>query len=438
MRMNMMQRSEGERSMEKRGARSGWMRRFSPLVAVMIIVALLAACSNNAGSKDEKKTIRFVVLEYSDQTLKTFQQIADDFTKENPNIEVKLENLDWGSAYEKFVAWNSSGQVPDGAMIGPKWIPEFRELGVIEAFDDYVDPTFLNNFSKSLIDPLTIDDKLWALPMALSTRLMYYRTDLLKEANLGVPKTWDEFLNATQTLHKDDQYGFVVQASDDETIWYYNYFLFGAGGSFLGPDGKFKVDGPANVEALQFEVDLINKHKVTQPQPTAAGRDTVEQAFAEGKAAFYWGAPWTFARVERDNPELAKNVAVADYPTKSGTPAPMYIQDSFALFEGSKNKQETVDFMEFWMQDKYHVPFSISEGTLPVTISAGEDTFWADSPIYSEFIKSLPASRTYPIAASWEAVNIEVRQAVQAAILGTPAQDALTAAQKRIEAITSR
>jgi multiple sugar transport system substrate-binding protein len=116
----------------------------------------------------------------------------------------------------------------------------------------------------------------------------------------------------------------------------------------------------------------------------------------------------------------------------------MYIQDSFALFKGSKYKQETVDFMKFWLQDKYHVPFSKSEGVLPVTISAGKDPFWANSPIYSQFIASLPNSHTYPIAANWEAANIEVRKAVQAAILGTSPQQALTAAQSRIDALAGR
>jgi multiple sugar transport system substrate-binding protein len=401
---------------------------------------LLTACSSGSSSSDsaatdsgESVTVQFNILGYSPNTPKLFQEAIDDFEAANPNIKVELTNGTWDTAYEKILSWVKSGDTPDITVLGPKWLPDLYELDALQPFDDYASPELLGNFSESLLAPLRKDGKQYSLPEALSTRMMLYRKDLYDKAGVTTPpKTWDEFKTAlTKIKATGDADGFSLQASGDETIWYYAYFMLGAGGDFVNASGDWAVNQPANVEALQFQLDLVNG-ELTNSNPAGVDQDSVQALFTSGKTATYWGPPWILPGIDA---ALQPNVSIANYPTKSGTPAPLYIQDSFVLFKDAKHPAEAVKFLEFWNQDKYQVKFNVTESLIPVTTSSGAAPEFQNNPAMKEFIDAIPLAKSYPLKKGWETVNVEVRNAVQAALLGkkTP-QAALDEAQAAIEA----
>ena len=414
---------------------------------LLLLVTILAACSGQptpvatsaqSGVEeteepmgDEPVEVRFVILGYGPNTPVLYQEAIDDFEAENPNIKVNLENVSWDLAHEKLIGWISSGDVPDISVIGPKWIPELMKLDGLQPFGPYVSQEFLDNFPDSLLDPLTFDGKVYSVPEALSTRLMYYRKDLYSEAGYDQPpKTWDEFTEVSKAVNDPPgMYGFVIQGAGDETVWYYTYFMLGGGGYFTDADGNWALNQPANIEALEYMVELSNT--VGPSDPTGVAQETVQGLFTSGNAASYWGPPWTLPAI---NEEIRPNVGLSDYPTKSGEPAPLFIQDSFALFKDAEHPEEAVKFLEFWNQDKYQVKFNVTESLIPVTISSGKDPAFAENEAMQRFVASIPYAVSYPIKDGWETVNVAVREAVQAALLGTDPQQALDEAQQKVEA----
>lgn len=409
------------------------------LISLVLMTIFVAGCAGQAPTTAATQPppatgpveVRFVILGYGPNTPVLYQEAIDDFEAQNPNIKVKLENVSWDLAHEKLVGWIASGDVPDISVIGPKWLPELMRLDGIQPFDGYVSQAFLDNFPDSLLDPLTFDGKVYSVPEALSTRLMYYRKDLYEQAGFKEPpKTWDEFMEVSKAVHNPPTtYGFVIQGSGDETVWYYTYFMLGAGGYFTDENGNWALNQPANVEALEFLVELSNT--VGPPDPTAIAQETVQGLFTSGQAAAYFGPPWTLPAIDK---EILPNVGFADYPTKDGNPAPLFIQDSFVLFKKAKHPAEAVKFLEFWNQDKYQVKFNVTESLIPVTISSGKDPAFANNEALQRFVASIPYARSYAIKDGWETVNVALREAVQAALLGTDPQQALDEAQRKVEA----
>lgn len=424
------------------------LRRWSLWLALLLAIVLGgcsgapasssgAPASSSGGNTGGQVTVKFNILGYSPNTPKQYQKAIDDFQAANPNIKVELSNGSWDTAHEKILSWINTGDTPDITVLGPKWLPELTSLDGLQSFDSYLSKGFTDNFSPSLLKPLTVDGKTLSIPEALSTRMMYYRTDLFSKAGITTPpSTWTDFVAALKAAQSPpDVYGIAIQGAGDESVWNYTYFMLGAGGYFTDSAGKWAINQPANVEALQYEVDLVSKYKVSPPDPTAVDQDTVQALFTKGKAATYFGPPWTLPSID---PSIADKVAIAPYPTKSGKPAPLYIQDSFVLFKNAKHPAEATKFLEFWSQDKYQVEFNTVESLIPVTTSAGKDPAFANNKALQAFVAAIPEARSYPLKIGWETVNVELRNAIQAALLGqkTP-QQALDAAQAQIDAKTA-
>lgn len=416
------------------------LRRWSTWSALALAL-VVAGCTGGTGGTAAPSgggtgdvNVQFNILGYSPNTPKLYQKAIDDFEAENPGITVTLSNGSWDSAHEKILSWINTGDSPDITVLGPKWLPELIDLDGLQPFDSYLSAGFTDNFSPSLMEPLTVDGKIYSIPEALSTRMMYYRTDLFEAAGItSPPKTWAEFVTALKAAQTPpDVYGIAIQGAGDESVWNYTYFMLGAGGYFTNEAGDWAINQPANVEALQYEVDLVSKDQVSPPDPTAVDQDTVQALFTSGKAATYFGPPWTLPSIDES---IKDKVAIAPYPTKDGNPAPLYIQDSFVLFKNAKHPAEATKFLEFWSQDEYQVEFNTVESLIPVTTSAGADPAFADNASLQAFVAAIPDARSYPLKIGWETVNVELRNAIQAALLGqkTP-QQALDDAQAAIDA----
>jgi multiple sugar transport system substrate-binding protein len=410
-----------------------------PLAAALLAAGAFAGCggssNNSATSADGASggTVQFLDLPYGDHTVASYKAAADAF-KAQTGTSVDVSQVSWDAAHAKFLSLISANQAPDIAVFGPKWLPEFIDLNVLQPLDDLFPKSFFANFPKALLDQVTVDGHIWALPEGLSTRLMYYRTDLLKKAGIAAPpKTWTEFVADAKKLNNPpSNYGFCVQGQGDETIWNYTYFLYGAGGRYTDSANNWAVNQPANVKALQMMVDLSNTDNVTQPKPTGTGLDTAQELLVKGNCAMYFGPPWILAQMKSENPALMKDIQVTDYPTESGKPAPLFIQDVFVMFKNAKNPKAAAKFLQFWSQDKYQEQFNESESLIPVTKSAGAAPYFKNNKAIQRFVQSIPESISYPVKNGWDTVNTEVSKAIQAAYLGESPQTALDKANEAI------
>ncbi|MCB2816647.1 extracellular solute-binding protein, partial [Listeria monocytogenes] len=57
--------------------------------------------------------------------------LMDDFTKQNPNIEVKLLSGPYASTKEQVVAGAASGTMSDVVGLDGAWVSDFKKQGAI-------------------------------------------------------------------------------------------------------------------------------------------------------------------------------------------------------------------------------------------------------------------------------------------------------------------
>lgn len=138
-----------------------------------------------------------------------------------------------------------------------------------------------------------LDGTLKAVPTLSSLPANFYRTDLLEDAGMKPPATWDEFVEVCKatTLEASSSHPKVwgaliegsakaVQPAVKLVGWFYQ-----AGGGIVGADNMPTINLDANVTALQFIVDLVHVHKVAPPETSEMIYEDVHNMFIQGRGA---------------------------------------------------------------------------------------------------------------------------------------------------------
>lgn len=130
------------------------------------------------------------------------KNMADStFTSQN-NIGLKLKLVDMSILLQAV----SSGTGPDAAIFMDQAQP--LNYGIRDALVDLncfpdIDEV-LERFDDSAIEPFRFGNKIFGLPEQQMFPMLFYRTDILEEAGLEVPKTWDDIYRMIPVLQEQN------------------------------------------------------------------------------------------------------------------------------------------------------------------------------------------------------------------------------------------
>jgi len=407
------------------------MRRKVALAAIAALcTGLLALPARGGGAA----SVRAVWMEYDARYNTFWQQLKKEFEAANPGITVDNVVVPWNEGHDRLVTWIAGNQAPDIAIVGTRWIIEFNKMGVVQPADTLLPKAFIDKFIQPALEA-RINGRLYGVPVALSARSLYYRTDLVKTP----PQTWQELLAAAREASKSPGvYGIGVSGKKFAELTEYVNYLYGNGGDFFvtNPDGSYgrcRVNDAAGVDALRFMVDLVNKDKVTEPNVGENDRGTLQDLFLAGKLAMIETGPWFGGMIQ----ERAKTMpfAVAPMPHNQGKPQQtLLVTDSIIVFKSAKNTDAVVKFLEYAYRDGPRLEFDKDFGMLPTEKSVARDAYF-QTAFYKPFIQQLPTAKPWPLTADWSKVEDVMWDAVTAALLNTKsAKAALDGACREIDA----
>ncbi len=139
------------------------------IAAATAIVASMAACSSAGGNSGP------VQLQYwlwDDAQLPGYQKCADDFTKANPNITVKITQTAWGQYWTNLATQIAAGSAPDVFVDQVSYYPQFVADKQIENLQPYIDK-----------DPKAVSFDKYVSGLA--------ELWVVDGARYGLPKDWD-------------------------------------------------------------------------------------------------------------------------------------------------------------------------------------------------------------------------------------------------------
>jgi N,N'-diacetylchitobiose transport system substrate-binding protein len=395
-----------------------------------IAVALLPGCgalTPSAGRSSAKGPLQVWIMEPGAPELRAFFTSATaDFEAGHPGDRVEVQFVPWASAHDQFVTAIGGGQVPDVAEMGSTWTPEFGDIGALAPAQGKLD-----GYVQSLVEGATVGGKVYGLPWYAGARALIYRTDVLADLGLSVPRTWDELLavgRAVRDQKKMSAFGVAGNANH-----YFLPMVWQNGGEIATQrDGRWvsAMDSPKAVEAVQFYTGLYSKEHFAPTGALSWNARDVRAAFEAGDLAMMIGGGWDVRAILAGHPELAGKVGTALLPA-----GPSGSRDTFAggshlvVFEGTKHEELARRYTEFLLDPKRVASFSDKIGFLPGELSALGDLPTAGDALYRPFTQQLEEhSRTYPPAKQWGSFEADglFTNAIQQVMKGErPAQAAM-------------
>ncbi|MFC9970371.1 ABC transporter substrate-binding protein [Spirillospora sp. NPDC127200] len=280
--------------------------RIRSIAAVLgaALLSTLTACGGSGGpGGDGTLTYRL----WDDQQKAGYEKVMAAFEKANPGIRVKIELLPYDQYWTKMTADAVAGTAPDVFWMQTTQFPEFVTKGVLADLS----PLGLDaaKYHPNVVQSYTYKGKLYGVPKDFGVVGLLYNEDLFEKA--GVPKpdklTWKPdgsgtLLETARKLTVDDkgrhpgepgfdqgkvkQYGFASW-NHYQTQWM-NWVHSNGGKLVDRPFGKYAFNDDASVQALQFGVDLVNKHHVSPPAAqTNPPSDKINEMFKRGQVAMF-------------------------------------------------------------------------------------------------------------------------------------------------------
>jgi multiple sugar transport system substrate-binding protein len=423
-------------------------------IPLLVILAAWLPLTVIGSMPAEAKTITFSVgggaVEFD-----FWEKLMRDFRAETGiDVELMRKPMDTGLHRQGLIVpLSTSKSDPDVFLLDVAWLAQFAASGWLAPLEPYltkdgcVDRGAFFPHILALAD--TYEGKLVALPVFLDGGLLYYRTDLLRKYGLdGPPRTLDELLRYAKKVQKGERrgnpgfFGFVWQGAQYEGLICDFLEFAGKDGSFTVKDGTVSVDTPGNRKALRFMRDLIHRHRVSPPSTyTEMKEEEVRRFFQGGNALFERNWPYAFALHEAKDSPVRGKTAIAPVPSFApGRSVTTLGGWHVGISRFSDAKKESVRLLCFLTSYEVQKRMALHLGWNPGRRDVYDDREVLERmPHFRMLRTAFENARPRPIVPYYTQLSEILQRQLNAALSGkSPPGEALTTAEKQMEAVVSR
>lgn len=378
-----------------------------------------AAATTTAEPVDDSPATGTVTVWAAQGDADVLDKVIKPFKAANPDVTVKLTLIPNGEYYTKLQSAIAAGKGPDVAQFFP------------ESQAQFLDPAILRPVPDGLVDKSAFFESLWAagvagdvaytVPWYAYTYALVYRADLAKKAGVKAPTTWDEtvpFLKALQGAGAKRglgaDIGWDIFNGQDVAM-----YAWQAGGSLLSSGGKWTLDTPAMVDALQYNASFFTSGTADTSGPTFLD---AQPYFVSGKTAMMITGPWVVGQLDaaaKKDGWTAANVATAPLPAGSSGSKSFSAGGSWGVLAGEGNADAAWKLVRYLAEPGTQVAQYKAYSSLPAVISAWDDPAIADQPLLDAFLTQLKNTQAFPQVSTWQQVATRLGKEMEAVAKGT-------------------
>jgi ABC-type glycerol-3-phosphate transport system substrate-binding protein len=412
--------------------------QFGAASAAGAAATALAACGATTGGKADNASSAALTpakLTYLHQWSPTqghgpiTDTLVARWNQENPTIQ--LEGIFTSDYYVKLAAVLAGGDFPDLITYNLAFLPLLVKKGVVVPAETLSKGTYRLNTGDlvpAAKEMATFEGKLAVAPYVLNSSGLALNASLYKQKGLDPakpPTTWDELLDQSKRLTGRDGdkeiWGTVFPKGTADPISPLIAFIWQNGGELVDEKKKVAIwNSPEGVEALQYQVDLVQRHRVA-PYPNPANGEM-------GNVGIWHIPPGNVSALEL-RVKGAFQWTTAELP-KGKRQATTVGGHSLAVLKTNKAQEQAWRFVHWYTTPAVNAEYLVATTTLPPWRASEQHALWQkytkDEPRIQPFTKMLSYARATPKFTRWEETIT---------ILGQARDDAATQVKTAREAL---
>lgn len=316
----------------------------SLLLAAVLSIGALTGCQSAATENEAKteqtqeaknqetKVPTLTVLMYTDW-YKAGWQALEAYVHENAEtlgFDLEISKIQGGQQGDQVLQTKfATNDLPDILQVyKPQWVESYAngldqlvDLSGIKSVEQYDEAALKGTF--------IYKDKLYAMPIdSIVLSGVFYNKDVFEANNIEIPQTWDELLQACETLKAA---GIVPVYYSGKDAWSVQPPTIGGMVSEAAARGEdtFALMDQINTHQVTFSeckefVDVIERTKqlidlgYVNETYLSDTVDNAHQALADGTCAMYINGTWCADNIEQKFPEKADRIGAFAMPTPTG------------------------------------------------------------------------------------------------------------------------
>jgi multiple sugar transport system substrate-binding protein len=403
---------------------------------ILPLLLFLAGCTGSS----EQQTLRFWTMGREGEVV---QQLLREFERRNPDIRVKVQQIAWSAAHEKLLTAYAGGTLPDLCQLGNTWLPEFAALNALAPLDGPVRTSKIiapEDYFGGIWETNLIGGALRGVPWYVDTRLMFYRSDILRQAGIDAPPaTWEEWRHALAAIAAhggSERYAILLPLNEPEPLvalaLQQSEPLLREGGRWGG------FSGAGFRQALAFYATMFRSGWA--PAVGGAQISNVWSEFGRGRFAFYISGPWNIGEFKRRLPlERQDDWMTAPLPGPHGPGASTAGGASLVIFRSSRRQEAAWRLVEYLSEPEVQLRFHELTGNLPPRRSAWRNERLSGDRHAQAFRDQLERVKPAPRVPEWERIVNEMQLAAEAVVRGRMDVDEATRTlDRKVDAILEK
>ncbi|MCA1065231.1 sugar ABC transporter substrate-binding protein [Rossellomorea sp. AcN35-11] len=425
------------------------MKKFFVLMSI-IATLIIAGCSAGSSGSGEGGDGKVTLTAWAwNVNVGALNEAVKEYQKDNPNVELKVEDIGRLDVYDKLSTGLAAGGVglPDIVLV-----EDDRIHGYVEAFPE----GFLNLSDKGFTeheekfpsfknDLAQVEGNYYAMPFDAGPGGMFYRRSLFEQAGVKAEEinTWDDFLEAGKKIKEaTGSYAMPLDMFKDDPT--FRMMLNQQGVFYYDEEGNIDLTNPKAVKAMEIQKNFADADLIKNVD----GWNGVVSSTVDGSVATIPFGAWYYGTIVDQAKDTSGDWGVFLLPAveEGGNRASNLGGSSWMIPAASEKADTAYDFLEYFSTDtdtqimamEDYGLFPSLNTTYESDVFNGEVEFFGGQNIWKLFADEM---KDVPTAYYTKDYSLALDEAIKAqadTFNGTKAGKALEDAAKRLSDRTKR
>ncbi|MEO0496346.1 MAG: extracellular solute-binding protein [Pseudomonadota bacterium] len=269
--------------------------------AATLMASSALAWEATPGKPHDGKTVRVLAVKSSQFEA---HEARHEAFEEATGIDVVVDYVPFPNMKEALTAEMIGGGDYDVVSIMDQWVMSLANL--VQPIDEQIaaQGTDLSDFPGAHMRHGMIDGKLVGLPVRGHVQLLFYRNDLLEEAGVEPPQTWEDVVTASKMIkEKTGKAGIALPYGklNGQNLMVWVNLLWGNGGELFDADGQPAFASEAGAAATKQYIDMLLEHEIAPAGSAVFVEQDAVNSFKQGNSAML--PLWWWVRSQLTDPE---------------------------------------------------------------------------------------------------------------------------------------